>query len=283
MIISGYRFVNLLILPGYRGFGGLIVKNLRTYGSPPYTVAVIHGGPGAPGYMAPVARELSKDVSVLEPLQTKDSIGGQVEELADVLKQHADIPVTLIGHSWGATLSCITAARYPDLIKKLMLIGTVPLEWKDLPDLTPTWLGRLSEEDRVEFLSLQELIWDGAAEDKSKPFGRFVRLITRAESYDPLPLKDEVLQYQLDINIAVGMEMRKFVGSGGLLKTSRQITCPMVAICGDYDARPAALVKASLSPVYKDFKFVLLEKCGHFPWMERNARDKFYEVLREEL
>src|SRR5215510_9607502 len=33
-----------------------IVENHRTYGSAPYTVAVVHGGPGAAGEMAPVAR-----------------------------------------------------------------------------------------------------------------------------------------------------------------------------------------------------------------------------------
>lgn len=32
------------------------MKNLRIYGNPPFSLAVIHG---APGEMAPVARELS--------------------------------------------------------------------------------------------------------------------------------------------------------------------------------------------------------------------------------
>src|SRR5947208_748840 len=57
------------------------MNNLRKYGSPPYNVAVIHGGPGAPGYMAPVARELSARRGVLEPLQTARALAGQVEEL----------------------------------------------------------------------------------------------------------------------------------------------------------------------------------------------------------
>ena len=35
------------------------VKNLRTYGEAPFNIAVIHGGPGAAGEMAPVARELA--------------------------------------------------------------------------------------------------------------------------------------------------------------------------------------------------------------------------------
>ncbi|MHA2061833.1 MAG: alpha/beta fold hydrolase, partial [Candidatus Sifarchaeia archaeon] len=35
------------------------MKNLRIYGNKPFNIAVLHGGPGAPGEMAPVARELS--------------------------------------------------------------------------------------------------------------------------------------------------------------------------------------------------------------------------------
>jgi pimeloyl-ACP methyl ester carboxylesterase len=259
------------------------MKNFRTWGKPPYKVAVVHGGPGTPGAVAPIARELAQNTGILEPLETKDSIDGQVEEMADVLKNHADIPVVLIGHSWGATLSYVTAAHHHNLIKKLILIGTMPLDWKEMPDFNLTYLNRLSEKERIEFLSLAELTWDGTAEDKSEPMGQFIRLVVKAESYDLIPIKDEVLQYQLGINMAIGLETRKLLGEGGLLKASRQIICPVVAIQGDYDVRPAALVNESLSRAHKDFKFILLEKCGHLPWMEKFARDKFYEILRKEI
>jgi len=43
--------------------------------------------------MAPVARELSSEMGVLEPLQTADSIDGQVEELKDVLETHGTPPL----------------------------------------------------------------------------------------------------------------------------------------------------------------------------------------------
>ena len=75
---------------------------LRTYGRAPFTVAVLHGGPGALGSMAAVARTLAADWGVLEPLQDALSIGAQVDELRAVLDQHAARPVTLVGSSWGA-------------------------------------------------------------------------------------------------------------------------------------------------------------------------------------
>src|SRR5438093_128257 len=100
--------------------------NLRTYGSPPFRVVVIHGGPGAPGEVAPVARRLAAARGVLEPLQTADSVRGQVEELREVIETGATPPVTLIGWSWGAFLSFILAARHPMLVGKLVLVSSGP-------------------------------------------------------------------------------------------------------------------------------------------------------------
>ena len=72
------------------------MKNLRKYGSKPYNIAVIHGGPDAPGEMAPVARELSCIISILEPLQTAANIKGQVKELKIILGENGTLPVVLI-------------------------------------------------------------------------------------------------------------------------------------------------------------------------------------------
>ncbi len=102
--------------------------NIRKYGNPPFSVAVIHGGPGAPGEMAPVARELSSRWGVLEPLQTQASIDGQIEELKTVLEQNANLPVTLIGWSWGSFLSYIFASKYPSYVKKLILVSSGPFD-----------------------------------------------------------------------------------------------------------------------------------------------------------
>ena len=130
------------------------MKNLRKYGNKPFNVAVIHGGPGAPGEMAPVARELSSVRGVLEPLQTATTLEGQVQELKAVLEKNGDLPVTLIGFSWGAMLCFIFTAQYPLFVKKLILIGSGAYEEKYAADITKTRLSRLSEEERVEAISL---------------------------------------------------------------------------------------------------------------------------------
>ena len=57
------------------------MENLRKYGERPYSVVVVHGGPGAGGEMGVVAGELAPEWGVLEPIQTAGTVEGQVEEL----------------------------------------------------------------------------------------------------------------------------------------------------------------------------------------------------------
>ncbi len=52
---------------------------------------------------------------------------------------------------------------------------------------------------------------------------------------------------------------------------------------GDYDPHPAEGVEQPLAAVLTDFRFILLRNWGHLPWLERETRDKFYEILTAEL
>ncbi len=119
------------------------MKTVRKWGQGPYSLAVIHGGPGAPGEVAPVARELSAIRGVIEPLQTATTLDLQVQELRSVLTEDAQGPVTLIGFSWGAFLSWMTAARYPLLVKKLILVSSPPFEESYAGSITRTRLDRM--------------------------------------------------------------------------------------------------------------------------------------------
>ncbi len=71
--------------------------------------------------------------------------------------------------------------------------------------------------------------------------------------------------------------------SGDLLDLGKMIACPVIAVHGSYDPHPAEDVRTSLAAVVKDFEFVLLKNCGHYPWIERDAKTKFYEIVREAL
>ena len=257
------------------------MNNLRTYGNAPFNVAVIHGGPGAPGEMAPVARELASEMGVLEPLQMANSIDGQVEELKNVLEKHSNPPLILIGFSWGAWLSYIFTTRYPFLVKKLILIGSGPFEDKYTVKIMATRLNHLNADEKKEALSLLSTLNSGPMQGNG--FARFGELMDKADAYDLLPHDSELLSCSPDIYQQVWGEASKMRRSGELLQLGKKINCPVVAIHGDYDPHPAAGVKEPLYGVLKDFRFILLENCGHHPWLECQAKQQFYDILRKEI
>jgi pimeloyl-ACP methyl ester carboxylesterase len=220
-------------------------------------------------------------MGILEPLQTKGTVDGQVEELKSTLENNGNPPLILVGFSWGAWLSYIFAARYPLLIEKLVLIGSAPFEEKYAAGITETRLSRLGEEEKKEVLSLSVALDSNTFDDNA--FDRFVKLIDKADLYDPLPHDREVLAFNPDIYNCVWGQASELRASGELLKLGERVRCPVVAIHGDYDPHPAEGVKVPLSCVIKDFRFILLKKCGHRPWLERNAMDGFYGILRSEI
>lgn len=259
------------------------MESLRKYGNLPFTVAVIHGGPGAPGEMAPVARELASGRGVLEPFQTKTTLEGQVLELKAVLEEHADLPVTLIGFSWGAMLSFIFTARYPQFVKKLIIIGSGPYEEKYAANIMKTRISRLGKEDLESLLRLTETLNNLSAKKRDKALCNFGKLMSKSDTYASLPQEDELLECNYEIFKGVWEEASKLRTSGKLLELGKNICCQVVAVHGNYDPHPFEGVRKPLSGILKDFRFILMQKCGHKPWIEREAKERFYEILKQEI
>ena len=259
------------------------MKKPRIYGAPPFTVAVVHGGPGAPGEIAPVARALAPRWGVLEPLQTAATLNGQINELQAILQHTGNLPVTLIGWSWGAWLSFMLAARHPESVKKLVLVGSGPFEAKYAAHIMDTRLRRLSPAERADVFSLSAALDDPAVTDKSTLMAQLGTLIAKADAYEPLLHEREQLECQYQIHQRVWAEADALRRSGELLALGTKITCPVVALHGDYDPHPAEGVREPLARVLTEFQFVLLQHCGHCPWIERRARDQFYMLLKQEL
>lgn len=233
--------------------------------------------------MAPVARALSDRWGVLEPLQTQMSVDGQVEELRRTIKERGEPPVTLIGHSWGAWLAYIVTARHPDLARKLILVGSGGFEEEHAEAPDRVRLSRLTPAQRTEVVRLREGLVDASGEEKKQMFRRFGELFSVADAYEPIPHECEPIEYRPNVFLSVWPEAAEMRASGELLGLGRRIRCPVVAIHGTYDSHPAAGVRDPLSAVVREFRFILLERCGHEPWYEKHAKDQFFRILRSEI
>ena len=120
-------------------------------------------------------------------------------------------------------------------------------------------------------------------EGRTEAFARLGALFSKADAYDPVMCEYEVIDCQVDIFQSVWQNAAELRRRGNLLELGKQIRCPVVAIHGAYDPHPFEGVPKPLPIVLKGFRFILLENCGHKPWIERQAKDRFYEILKEEL
>lgn len=262
------------------------MKNVRLYGKEPYRAAVIHGGPGAPGSVAAIARNLSDSYGVLEPIQTRTSLEEQVEELLEVLKEYGNLPTTLIGHSWGAWLAYIVASRYPWAVNKLILVGSAPFDVKYARNIGETRFSRLNNDEKLEFQTLIGELSDPEAEDKDNKLDRLSELVSATDNYETVKIETELKDnIKVDGNIfqSVWSEAAELRETGALIELAHCIACPVTAIHGDYDPHPAEGVEMPLHEVIPKLKFYLLEKCGHSPWKEKYAMKDFYRILVNEI
>ncbi len=267
------------------------MERLRAYGKAPYCIVAVHGGPGAPGEMATVARTLARRTGdgVLEPLQAAKSVSGQIDELEEVIVTGADPPVTLLGYSWGAWLSYLTAARVSDTVRKLILVSSGPFLPRYAAQVHNTRFARLSPADRARLVALSRTLVDPAASGLNGALRELALILARADACDPLEgsieraVNEELVDVDAAVYDGVWPEADALRRSGALLAAGETITAPVVAVHGDYDPHPVAGVRGPLARVLDQFRFILLERCGHRPWIERHAREAFYRILIMEL
>ncbi|MDL2284908.1 alpha/beta hydrolase [Oxalobacter sp. OttesenSCG-928-P03] len=255
---------------------------IRTYGRAPYRVVVVHGGPGALGSMARVARELSRFAGVAEPLQSKFDIAGLIEELKDQIGRVCTRPVTLIGHAWGAWLGSLYAAAYPEDVTQLVLVSCAPLDVR--------YSGQIMEQRRKRMTQGEWALFNGLLFrlDRVPPDSRnwlleqLGALLDKTDHYDLLPNGEDGLG-QMPVNgemyLSIWPEAEALCESGELLRQLRKIQCPVHVIHGEHDPRPAEGVTVPLHANNIGFKRHLLPLCGHEPFRERHAAAAFYTIL----
>lgn len=163
---------------------------------------------------------------------------------------------------------------------KLVLVSAAPFQQKYVPGMKETLLQRMSQEERDRYHQLRGLMVE---DDDEKWLREYGELVSRVSAYDMLEESGPDVEVLQDINQSVWSEADRMRRTGELLGLAEKIACPVAAIHGDYDHHPYQGVKEPLSRELDDFRFILLEKCGHYPWKERDAREEFFRVLREEI
>jgi pimeloyl-ACP methyl ester carboxylesterase len=257
---------------------------VRSYGRAGPRVLVLHGGPGAPGYVAPLARALAGHFGVLEPFQRRSggeplTVARHVEDLDELIRSHrAGMRPALVGSSWGAMLALAYAAAHPEEAGPLVLVGCGTFDWSSRTEMYKRLDARMDEALRAQFARL--------ARDVADPDQRFARqgdLLLPLYSSDPVTLDQELETCDERGYRETWADMLRLQRQGVYPAAFATIRSPVLMLHGAADPHPGALIRDSLAPFLPQLRYREWERCGHYPWMERAVREEFFVVLRDWL
>lgn len=254
-------------------------NNFRKYGEKPFKIITLHGGPGALGELKELSIELGKIFGVIEYLQTMDSINSLLIDLKKVILSNSDYPLQIVGFSWGAWLGTLFSAANPDLVENLILISSAPFnEENNREVIYKKRINRMNKNDREIY---NKTIKKFNREEKVDKIlmDKFFKVIHKVDSYKFFEHKDSEVNFQINLYNKIWNEASKLRKDGKLVKALSQVKCPINVIHGDYDPHPFKGVIDPLRKYNKKYNYTLLNKCGHIPWKEKYAKEKFYSTL----
>ena len=256
----------------------------RTYGASGPFVVVLHGGPGAHGYMAPVARALAGSFRVLEPQQRgagaeRLTVARHVEDLHELVAARCSAArPALVGHSWGAMLALAYAAAHADRVGALVLIGCGTFDPAARRRMRAIREERMDDDLRRRLQRLPEELRD--PDERLEAMGR---LSLPLYSHELASTALEVTACDARANQETWGDMIRMQEDGFYPAAFAAINVPVIMLHGAVDPHPGRMIRASLEPFLPQLEYREWERCGHYPWLERAARDEFLDVLRQWL
>jgi proline iminopeptidase len=130
--------------PGRNGFvdaGNGVKVHYRLLGDGSHPVVLIHGGPGLTSdYLADDLTAMARNHalfvydqrgigrSTLVTDSTALAAQRYVDDLEAIRKHLGVEQLTLLGHSWGAAPAALYAMQFPERVRRVILVGTIPAE-----------------------------------------------------------------------------------------------------------------------------------------------------------
>ncbi|MBI9012447.1 MAG: alpha/beta hydrolase [Clostridiales bacterium] len=257
------------------------MNDYNIYGEEDIKLVLVHGGPGARGSMKDLALMLSDELGVLEINQTKCSIDELIEDMKVCIDNHCKEQFVLLGHSWGAWLICLYAARYPENINKLVLVGSGCFNEDYVREFNNTRMSRLSPKERVYFDSLVKELNSGDMSVKNDVMKKFGALMGKLDTYAYIENEQaSVGQGDFKMYDSIWSEASSLRRNGQLLDIVKCLSVPLHVVQGDYDSHNIKGIIEPFDQLDIDYDFNLLTKCGHYPWREKYAKDTFIEIIK---
>ena len=255
---------------------------------------LLSGGPGLDvDYMAGAADRLpsayerilleqrgtgrSRPAKVSRENMTLPLVVDDLEALRGHLKQDR---LLLVGHSWGAMLAMAYAAKYPQHVDRLLLIGPGGMTSEFFAIAGDNIRSRLQPQD----LEAQRN-WATATQrgiDADKAGFEVLRAITPAYFFDrskAIAFAAELKEGSLhaDVGQHLGVDLGK---TYDLRDSLRKFDRPVLIVQGHQDPVPESTAEQT-HRVLKSSTLTYIHKCGHFPWLEQP--EEYDRIVKEFL
>lgn len=250
---------------------------------------VLHGGPGFDHtyfLISSVWDDLGKNRPIIfydqrgtgqsSPLEKGDSCT-LADQLADLeaLREHLGYDqADMLGHSWGGYLAMAYTARYPDRVRRLILVDSAAPRIQDIvflfKDIYPETVER-----RESLAFAVELEDDDAIQANVVLYASM--LCYSAEKRDALMGAIDPTVYRYYVNRTLGSDAERFDLNPELPKFRQ----PTMVITGRFDINVAPSVSYGIHKAISNSQFVVFEQSGHLPFFEEP--EAFTKVVEQFL
>jgi len=233
--------------------------------------------------MGPLVEVLAKRFRVHAPIQRGSgseplTVARHVGDLHELVRLHCDNEQpALVGFSWGAMLALAYAAAHPREAGPIVLVSCGTFDRAARERLNVTLGERMSEELRRQLDSLTREV-----PDPDERLARMGKLLLPLYSYE-LALSPEDVRCDARAHRETWDDMVRLQEAGVYPAAFASIESPVLMLHGGADPHPGKMVRDSLAPFLRALEYVELERCGHYPWLEKHGRDNFFSVLRDWL
>ena len=251
----------------------------ETQGSSNEVVIVVHGGPGLPHeYFHPMLYNLSRYARLIffdrraDMLSTWSGHGvASIEEMSediDALRKSLGLDrVTLLGHSFGATIALTYAVRHPANVKRLILVSAAAAV-ENPHEGEKRILNTLSKTEMAAYRSSEDGV--GAMQPCDRVRMRYGVLYPhyfhKLIPYDftrgvYTAYFDAMSKKQALASDSTGVDIRGQLAG---------IKAPTLVIAGRHDLVTTPNQSSELASGLPQSRLVMMEHSGHFPFFEEN-------------
>ncbi|MDH5366548.1 MAG: alpha/beta fold hydrolase [Cyclobacteriaceae bacterium] len=291
LIFCGCNSEKLLIEEGYVTLNG-VNHYYKTVGKGEVFV-LLHGGPGMyHNELYPFFLDFAKSQKLifydqrgngLSTMQKIDStnftVELMVEDLEELRKKFKIEKLNIIGHSWGGLLAMYYGSKYPEHVKRLVLVDAAPVN-TDL--LIKCYEKQISMFDSAEWKKVQEL-WNSKEYKAGDPavHNQALKISEGVTFYNKAVIDNYMKVAAFNENTAKNAVALNDLATGMKLNIHVQeqlsnINCPTLLINGkeDFIVEEAPQLAKHL---IRGSELVYIDRAGHYPFIENP--EMFFEKL----